>query len=69
MAYAEFTYKVTSTKIVLPTDVQIVDDVGRERLVLTACHPLYSASHRHAVFADLEDVSLFPGGSGNWKAP
>lgn len=69
MPYADFTYKVTSTKIVEPTDVQIVDDVGRERLVLTACHPLYSAAQRYAVFADLEDVSLFPGGSGDWKAP
>lgn len=69
MPYADFTYKVSGTKIVDPTDVQIVDDVGSERLVLTACHPLYSAAQRYAVFAELEDVSLFPGGSGPWKAP
>ena len=69
MAYADFTYTVTNWRIVDPTDVQIVDDVGRERLVLTACHPLYSAAKRYAVFADLSDVSLFPGGSGPRKAP
>ena len=37
--------------------------------MLTACNPLYSAAQRYAVFANLKDVSLFPGGSGSWKAP
>ena len=69
MPYADFIYTVTGTRIVEPTDVQIVDDIGRERLVLTACHPLYSAAQRYAVFADLTDVSLFPGDAGTWKAP
>lgn len=69
MPYADFTYTVTDTRIVEPTDVHIVDDLGRERLVLTACHPLYSAAQRYAVFADLSDISLFPGGAGTWKAP
>lgn len=69
MPYATFTYEVTETDIVDPSDVEIVDDVGRERLVLTACHPLYSAAQRYAVFADLEDVSLFPGGSGKFPPP
>ncbi len=54
MPYGEFTYEVTGTDIVDPTDVGIVDETGRERLVLTACHPLYSAAQRYAVFADLE---------------
>ena len=67
--YADFTYTVTDYRIVEPTDVHIVDDIGRERLVLTACHPLYSAAQRYAVFADLTDTSLFPGGTGTWKAP
>jgi sortase A len=69
MPYADFTYEVTNTKIVDPTDVQIVDDIGTERLVLTACHPLYSAAQRYAVFAELTSVNLFPGGDGTWKAP
>lgn len=69
MPYATFTYEVTKTDIVDPTDVGIVDDVGRERLVLTACHPLYSAAQRYAVFADLADVSLFPAGEGEFPPP
>ena len=39
----------------------IVDDVGHERLVLTACHPLYSAAQRYAVFADLVGTELKAG--------
>lgn len=57
MPYATLTYEVEKTKIVEPSDVQIVRDVGRERLVLTACHPLYSAAQRYAVFGRLVEVS------------
>ncbi|HKJ35979.1 MAG TPA: class E sortase [Solirubrobacterales bacterium] len=63
MPYATFTYEVEKSRIVEPTDVEIVRSVGRERLVLTACHPLYSAAQRYAVFADLVDVTLLPGGN------
>jgi sortase A len=56
MPYGTFTYRVTGHDIVDPTDVDIVDETGRERLVLTACHPLYSAAERYAVFAELERV-------------
>lgn len=56
MPYGDFTYRVTGSEIVDPTDVDIVDETGEERLVLTACHPLYSAAQRYAVFADLERV-------------
>jgi sortase A len=69
MPYATFTYVVTKTDIVDPSDVEIVEDVGRERLVLTACHPLYSAAERYAIFADLERVSLFTGDRSPWLAP
>jgi sortase A len=69
MPYATFTYVVTKTDVVDPGDVEIVDDVGRERLVLTACHPLYSAAERFAIFADLERVSLFAGDGSPWLAP
>ena len=64
MPYGVFTYSVSRTRIVEPTDVQIVDDVGRERLVLTACHPLYSAAQRYAVFAELTDVDLLSRSAG-----
>jgi sortase A len=53
MPYGTFTYKVSNHEIVDPSQVEIVDDVGYERLVLTACHPLYSAAQRWAVFAEL----------------
>jgi sortase A len=69
MPYATFTYEVEQIDIVEPTEVDIVDDVGYERVVLTACHPLYSAAQRYAVFARLADVSLFAGSDRRWIAP
>jgi sortase A len=60
MPYGTFTYRVSKHEIVDPSDVQIVDDVGHERLVLTACHPVYSAAQRYAVFAELADTRLPP---------
>ncbi|WP_410964999.1 class E sortase, partial [Salmonella sp. SAL4435] len=41
MPYATFTYEVEKHEIVNPNDVEIVKNVGYDRLVLTACHPLY----------------------------
>ena len=58
MPYGTFSYTVTDTKIVDPSQTEIVDNVGRERLVLTSCHPLYSAAQRYAVFADLDRIEL-----------
>lgn len=58
MPYATFTYAVEKIDIVAPTEIGIIDDIGRERLVLTACHPLYSAAERYAVFGRLEEVEL-----------
>src|SRR3954462_4860913 len=54
MPYGKLTYAVEQTKIVDPTDLSVVDQVrGTERLLLSACHPLYSASQRIIVFARL----------------
>jgi len=58
MPYGTFTYEVEKTRIVDPDDVEIVRDTGRERLVLTACHPLYSAAERYAVFARPVEIEL-----------
>ena len=69
MPYANFTYRVQGTKVVEPTDVGIVHDVGYERLVLTACNPLYSASQRIAAFAKISDISLFAIGDRRWQDP
>ena len=69
MPYGTFTYEVEKHEIVDPEQTEIVDDVGYERLVLTACHPLYSAAQRWAVFAKLEDVSLFTASTQIWQDP
>jgi len=57
MPYATFTYRVTSHRIVRNDDWSIIRDVGYEQLVLSACHPLYSASHRYVIFARLATVT------------
>lgn len=56
MPYGTFDYRIQGTRIVEPTDVGILRPVGYQRLVLTACHPLYSASQRIAAFARLERI-------------
>jgi len=78
MPYGRFTYRVTRTAIIQPTDWSILEygaaeptKAARERvkrtqrcvvtcehLVLTACHPKYSAAQRIAVFARLTKVEL-----------
>ena len=54
MPYGRFTYRVERTRIVAPTATEVTDRVGFDRLVLSACHPLYSAAQRIVVFARLE---------------
>lgn len=56
MPYGRFSYVVQGTKIVQPTDLSVIRDHGYDRLVLTACHPLYSAAERIVVFARLAKV-------------
>lgn len=56
MPYATFTYEVEKTKIVPPSAVEVTRRVSHDRLVLTACHPLYSAAERIVVFARLVDA-------------
>ena len=58
MPYATLVYRVQRTRIVDPSDVRVVRPVGHERLVLSACHPLYSAAHRFIVFARLARTTL-----------
>jgi len=53
MPYGRFTYTVQSTRIVAPSQVSVIDRVGYDRLVLSACHPLYSAKQRIVVFGRL----------------
>jgi sortase A len=59
MPYGTFTYKVTGTKITTADDASALRSrAGTRRLVLTACHPLYSAAQRIVVSARL--VSATP---------
>ena len=58
MPYGTFRYEVYFHKVVTPNDWSILRPRPFEKLVLTACHPLYSASHRWVSFARLEGESL-----------
>ncbi len=69
MPYATFTYEVEKTEIVEPSEFEVVRDVNYERLVLTACHPLYSAAQRIVAFSELTDISLFGSGERIWQDP
>ena len=53
LPYGRFTYRVERTRIVKPTDVWVTQRVSYDRLILSACHPLYSAAKRIVVFARL----------------
>lgn len=53
MPYGTFSYAVQRTKIVSPQALWVIRRQAYDRLVLTACHPLYSAAHRIVVFARL----------------
>jgi sortase A len=52
MPYGRFTYRVESSRIVDPSAIWVTER-GRDRLVLTSCHPPFSAAQRIVVFARL----------------
>jgi sortase A len=56
MPYGKFTYRTLRTKIVPPTEYSVTKRVSFDQLVLTACHPLYSAAKRIVAFARLVRV-------------
>jgi sortase A len=59
MPYGELDYKVEKRQIVSPDATWITNRVkGPERLVLSACHPLYSAAQRIVVFARLVNARV-----------
>ena len=53
MPYGRFTYEVERTRIVRPDELWVLRRASYDRLVLSACHPLYSAAQRIVVFARL----------------
>jgi sortase A len=52
-----YVYSVTALEIVKPTDVWILEGTEKEELLLTTCHPKYSAATRLIVISEL--VELF----------
>jgi sortase A len=56
LPYARFRYRVVSTRIVAPTDLAVLERARHDRLVLSACHPLFSAAQRIVVTARLAAV-------------
>lgn len=53
MPYGRFVYVVQYHRIVSPSAWWVTRDLGYDRLVLSACNPLYSAAQRIVVFARL----------------
>jgi sortase A len=56
LPYGTFRYVVQDQRIVQPRDLSVLRRVGHDRLVLSACHPLFSAARRIVVFARLTGV-------------
>jgi sortase A len=52
MPYGRFTYRVESSRVVDPSAIWVTKR-GSDRLVLTSCHPPFSAAERIVVFARL----------------
>jgi sortase A len=56
-----FYYRVMAKPIIVaPSDVEVLNDFGDNRLTLTACHPKYSASQRIIVQALLVGAPVAP---------
>lgn len=56
----KFRYRVTSTRIVDPTDVHVLESVGRDTLTLVTCYPFNfvgSAPQRFIVHADCDNCA------------
>jgi len=53
MPYGTFTYAVDRRRIVLPTATWVTRRVSHDQLILSACHPIYSAAKRIVIFARL----------------
>jgi sortase A len=51
MPDGRFIYHVEESKIVDDQDLSVLEPIGYRRLMLSACHPLYSAAQRIIVYA------------------
>jgi len=57
LPYGAFRYRIFAHEIVKSNDWSIIRRRRFDTLVLSACHPLYSASHRWIVYARLAEVA------------
>ncbi len=62
-AQGTFTYSVTQSFTVVPTNVSVLDSTAQPTLTLTTCNPRYSAAQRLVVKADLVQSTPPPGGA------
>jgi LPXTG-site transpeptidase (sortase) family protein len=62
MPYAVIRYTVTQVIVVLPEEVEVVADKGKEQVSLVACHPIYSATQRIIAQADMSSFVLLEAG-------
>jgi len=56
MPYAKFVYRVRRSQVVAPRAVHVLRGRDRDQVVLSACHPKFSAAKRLVVFATLDEV-------------
>ena len=63
LPYGTFRYRVFGHEVVESDDWSIIRDRGFDALVLSACHPLYSADNRWVVYARLVSVKPLRGAS------
>jgi sortase A len=56
MPYATFRYRVFAHEIVDSDDWSVIRDRGYDTIMLSACHPLYSADQRWIVYGRLVEV-------------
>jgi sortase A len=63
LAYGTFHYRVVGHEIVDDEDWSIIRPRGYDALVLSACHPLFTAKQRWIVYARLARVEMPDGGS------
>ncbi len=59
-ALARYTYLVYEQRIVLPSDLTVLEQGGEPKVTLTACHPWYSAAQRIVVIGRLYTAEELP---------
>jgi sortase A len=67
LPYGRFRYRVIGHRVVAPDDWGILKERGFDELVLTSCHPEYSAAERYVLFARL--VSVRPAAAPALRLP